>query len=98
MLNLQNFKINDDIDDIIVETFNDWKPWLSVRPININDNSLKVEFPKDIREKYPQGTRFKVRTKLCQKHFASWPEKWQPKWKPYLYSYKDTIEVLYNQK
>lgn len=94
MIDLKNYKINDGIDEIIVETFNDWKPWLSVRPINITDNSLVVEFPKALRAKYPEWTRFRVRVKYSQKTYSTWDKKWQPKGKPYLYSYKDSIEVI----
>ena len=96
MINLKNYNINDDIDEIIVETFNDWRPWLSVRPINIDDNSLVVMFSKDIRKQYPEWTKFKVRVKYSQKTYSSWPDKWKPKWKPYLYSYNDTIKVINN--
>lgn len=95
MIDLKTYKINDDIDEIIVETFDDWRPWLSVRPININDNNLKVMFPKKIRWEYQVWTKFKVRVKISQKYYLNWPNKWLPKGKPYLYSYDDTIKVLY---
>ncbi len=94
MIDLKNYKINDSIDEIIVETFDGWRPRLSVRPINITDNSLVVEFPKAIRNQYPLWTNFKVRVKYSQKTYSSWLNKWKPKWKPYLYSYKDTIKPI----
>lgn len=95
MIDIKTYKINDDIDEIIVETFDDWRPWLSVRPVNINDKNLKVMFPKKNRWDYPVWTKFKVRVKLSQKYFLSWENKWKPKWNPYFYSYKDTIKVLH---
>jgi|SRR5215831_521635 len=50
-----------------------------VRPVDTFPKTLRVEFPRALREK-PIGTRFIATVKVCQKHLANGA----PKGDPYL--------------
>ena len=39
-----------------------------VRPITMFPPSMRVEFPRKLREMFPIGTRFIATVKVCQKH------------------------------
>ena len=39
-----------------------------VKPIDSFDESVRVEFPRNLRELFPIGTEFKATVKVCQKH------------------------------
>ena len=54
-----------------------------VRPISHFPQDIRVEFPRNLRDKYPIGTRFLAKVKVCQKH---WSHNNQPKGKPYLFA------------
>src|ERR1035438_117343 len=51
-----------------------------VRPVSGFPTEIRVEFPRNIRSKYPIGTRFRATIKVCQKH---WRHDGQPKGPPY---------------
>ena len=68
---------------IIVETCKD--KWISrprVKPLDWPD--ININFPRELREKYPIWTRFEVDVKVCKK----------PNQSLYLYSYRETIKVV----
>ncbi len=52
-----------------------------VRCVSTLPPDLLVEFPRDLREDYPIGTRFRAMVKVCQKH---WNDDGTPKGPPYL--------------
>ena len=52
-----------------------------VRCVTHFSQDLRVEFPRDLREKYPIGTRFLATVRVCQKH---WNDDGSPKGPPYL--------------
>ena len=39
-----------------------------VRPIGAFGSDVRVEFPRNLREQHPIGTRFRATVKVCQKH------------------------------
>ena len=55
--------------NVLFETFRDQgvtRP--RVRPISDFDQSILVDFPRDLREMFPIGTRFMATAKVCKKH------------------------------
>ncbi|MCG7876043.1 MAG: hypothetical protein N0C91_08145 [Candidatus Thiodiazotropha endolucinida] len=53
-----------------------------VKPIDQFDESVRVEFPRTLRELFPLGTRYKATVKICQKT----KKNGEPYGKPYLYA------------
>jgi hypothetical protein len=53
-----------------------------IKPVTIFSESTRVEFPRQLREIFPIGTRFKATVKVCQKSMDS--ERHGP---PYLKAY-----------
>ena len=51
-----------------------------VRPLDHFESTLRVEFPRKLRELFPIGTRYKATIKVCQKSDA----KGRPAGRPYL--------------
>ena len=51
-----------------------------VRPLDYFESTLRVEFPRKLRELFPIGTRYKATVKVCQKKDA----KGEPAGRPYL--------------
>lgn len=39
-----------------------------VKPVDAFDESIRVEFSRNLREMFPIGTEFKATVKACQKH------------------------------
>lgn len=67
---------------VMLETFRDQgvsRPRL--RCLSHFSQNLRVEFPRNLREKYPIGTRFLATVRVCQKH---WNNDGAPKGPPYL--------------
>ena len=50
----------------------------------------RVEFPRDLRESNPIGTRFRCDLKVCQKHLKNGA----PKGNPYLFAHPKSITLL----
>lgn len=59
-----------------------------VRPTIVFPPSVRVEFPRDLREKFPIGTRFIATVKVCQKH-----QNGEANGAPYLKAYDIAIVV-----
>lgn len=53
-----------------------------VRPVQGFPAEIRVEFPRDLREMFPIGTRFLATVRVCQKHQAG-----KTKGPPYLKAY-----------
>lgn len=52
-------------------------------------SNLRVEFPRRERERFPLGTRFRLRVKACQKHRDG-----KVNGPPYLRACKGTVELI----
>ena len=56
-------------DRVILETCRDLNVTRPrVRCVSHFSPDLRVEFPRDLREKYPIGTQFLATVRVCQKH------------------------------
>lgn len=53
-----------------------------VRPVRSFSENIRVEFPRELREAFPIGTRFLATIKVCQKNI-----KGEPHGPPYLRAY-----------
>lgn len=74
--------IGQSFEGIILETCLDFdisRP--RVRCVTGFPSDLRVEFPRDLRDIYPIGTKFRANVKVCQKH---WEHDGSPKGSPYL--------------
>ncbi len=61
-------------DDVELETCRD--PDVSrprVRPVTRFSPGVRVEFPRQLRERFPIGTRYKATVKVCQKTMGGRP-------------------------
>jgi 5-methylcytosine-specific restriction endonuclease McrA len=75
---------------LLLETCRDLDRSISrprVRPIEVLPPDMRVEFPRNLRERNPIGTRFRADVKVCQKHLSDG----SPKGPPYLRADTDTI-------
>jgi HNH endonuclease len=62
----------DFFEGVLLETFRDGvvsRP--RVRPVELLPQSLKVEFPRNLRERNPMGTRFRADVHVRQKHYGN---------------------------
>ena len=71
---MQNIAINvgELVKDVTLETHRD--PQISrprVRPLDHFPNTMRVEFPRKLRELFPIGTQYRATVKVCQKHSAN---------------------------
>lgn len=65
---MNDYEVGDYFSGILIETFRESgisRP--RVRPVNAFHRSIRVEFPRKLREEYPIGTRFRAVVKVCQK-------------------------------
>jgi hypothetical protein len=60
--------IGESFKNVTLELFLDNVTRPRVRAVDIFSGTIRVEFPRDLREKYPIGTKFKATVKVCQKH------------------------------
>lgn len=80
------------LKDLILETFIDPETSrLRVRPIDEKLSSMRVEFPKGLREQYPVGTRFSATVKVSQKTKKADGSK---AGRPYLFANKHSIKLV----
>jgi 5-methylcytosine-specific restriction endonuclease McrA len=87
--------VGDFYEGVLLETCRDEDKGISrprVRPVNGLPQTMRVEFPRDLREKYPLGTRFRADVKVCQKHWQKGVH--SPKGDPYLRADTNTIRVV----
>ena len=86
--------VGDVYEEIVLETCYGAKGTTRprVRATNGLPSDLYVDFPRDLRDHNPVGSRFKAKVKVCQKHDAHG----HPLGMPYLYAYRDSITVLDN--
>jgi hypothetical protein len=78
-----NFSVGDFYEDVLLETCRDEDRSITrprVRPLGYFPSSMRVEFPRSLREKYPIGTRFRADVTVGQKHWSNG----FPKGPPYL--------------
>jgi hypothetical protein len=65
-------KEGDFFEGVLLETFRDgYVSRPRVRPVELLPEWLKVEFPRDIREENPIGTRFRADVHVRQKHHGN---------------------------
>lgn len=80
-------------EDILLETCSDEHKGVTrprVRPVEALPSTLRVEFPRPLREKHPMGTRFRATVKVCQKRKRDGT----PDGPPYLRADTGTIAVV----
>ena len=73
--------VGDVFEGILLETCRDDEKSVSrprVRPVQLLPSSMRVEFPRNLREKHPLGTRFRANVKVCQKHWDNGAVKGDP--------------------
>ena len=89
----EGYTVGDSFISVLVETFDDGRPWPRVRPVfgGPLDSKMRVEFPKALRAQYPLGARFRVDVKVAQKHHKSGSKQGQPRGGPYLVANAKTI-------
>jgi len=78
-----NVSVGDFYEGVLLETCRDENRSITrprVRPLEYFPKWMRVEFPRDLREKYPIGTRFRADVTVGQKHWSSGV----PKGPPYL--------------
>lgn len=82
--------VGDRYDGVMLETCR--TPDVSrprVRPVSHFPSDIFVRFPRDLREDFPVGTRFRAAVKVCQK---TWDHSGKPKGPPYLHASR--IEMI----
>jgi hypothetical protein len=84
-----HYNIGDVFDGIVVETFRDGKVSRPrVRPVgDYFDREMNVEFPRNLREEFPLGSRFRATVTVAQKHNKDGSLRGSP----YLVAKKDSI-------
>ena len=68
MSQIRDFKIGDYFSGVLLETFKEdriSRP--RVRPLDVYPDNIRVEFPRQLREDNPLGTRFRAVVKVSQK-------------------------------
>ncbi len=68
MSQIRDFKIGDYFSGVLLETFKEdriSRP--RVRPLDVFPDNIRVEFPRQLREDNPLGTRFRAVVKVSQK-------------------------------
>jgi hypothetical protein len=75
MVKMNEFKPEegDFFEGILLETCRDEERHITrprVRPVELLPQWLRVEFPRDLREKYLMGTRFRADVHVRRKHFS----------------------------
>jgi len=79
----ENWNIGEYVKEVKLEIIKEEKKGISrprVRPVDSFDASIRVEFPRKIREQFPIGTQYLATVKVCQKHNADGT----PRGAPYL--------------
>lgn len=80
------------VDGVVVELISGIDAGITrprLRPVTEFSPTLRVEFPRSERERFPVGTQFRLRLKVCQKHQGL-----KPKGPPYLRACEGTIQVI----
>jgi 5-methylcytosine-specific restriction endonuclease McrA len=81
----------DYFEGVLLETYRDYQVTRPrVRPVELLPKSLKVEFPRDLREGNPIGTRFRANVFVRQKHYTNG----LPKGPLYLRAENSTIKKI----
>lgn len=81
------FSVGDIFEGVLLETFVDKKVSRPrVRPLEYFGNDMRVEFPRNLREENPIGTRFRSDVKVAQKTINN-----VPNGNPYLVATVNTI-------
>jgi hypothetical protein len=73
-----DFSIGDFYEGVLLETCRDENRSITrprVRPLEHFPGSMRVEFPRDLREDHPLNTRFRADVSVAQKHWSSGAEK-----------------------
>ena len=68
-----DFSIGDSYEGVLLETCRDEKRSVTrprVRPLEYFPSGMRVEFPRDLREEFPIGTRFRADVTVGQKHWG----------------------------
>jgi hypothetical protein len=76
-----DFSVGDFYEGVLLETCRDENRSITrprVRPVEYFPSSMRVEFPRDLREKHPIGTRFRADVTVGQKHWGNGVEKGPP--------------------
>jgi hypothetical protein len=83
MADVDDFSVGDFYEGVLLETCRDENRSITrprVRPLEYFAKWMRVEFPRNLREKYPIGTRFRADVTVGQKHWSNGV----PKGPPYL--------------
>jgi hypothetical protein len=86
----ENFAIGDFYEGVLLETCRDEERSITrprVRPLEYFPKGIRVEFPRDLREKHSIGTRFRADVTVAQKHWSDGV----PKGQPYLAARRSSI-------
>ena len=84
------YEIGDFFTGILLETCKDAKiSRPRVRPIEYFPENMRVQFPRDLREKHPIGTRFRANVHVAQKHNKDGSKRGGT----YLVASKETIQL-----
>lgn len=74
MSQARDFSIGDQFEGVLLETFRESgisRP--RVRPLEYFPDWMRAEFPRDLRERHPIGTRFRADVTVKQKHVGNIP-------------------------
>jgi hypothetical protein len=77
----ENITVGDFYEGVLLETCRDENKSITrprVRPLEYFPKWMRVEFPRNLREKYPIGTRFRADVTVGQKHWSNGVEKGPP--------------------
>jgi HNH endonuclease len=69
-----DFSVGDFYEGVLLETCRDENRSITrprVRPLEYFPSWMRTEFPRDLREKYPIGTRFRADVTVGQKHWGN---------------------------
>jgi hypothetical protein len=72
------FSVGDTYEGVLLETCQDENRSITrprVRPLEHFPRTMRVEFPRHLREKYLIGTRFRADVTVAQKHWSTGLEK-----------------------
>jgi HNH endonuclease len=86
----EEFSIGDFYEGVLLETCRDENRSITrprVRPLEYFPRSMRVEFPRPLRERHPIGTRFRADVTVGQKHWGNG----SPKGPPYLVARPSSI-------
>lgn len=85
-----DFTVGDSFEAVLLETCRDENQSITrprVRPLEYFPSTMRVEFPRSLRERYPIRTRFRADVTVGQKHWSNG----LPKGPPYLVARPSSI-------